>query len=1120
MNEPTTPLRLLQAWRVDASSEHPEDIKVFEDVSRRRQVAATLAVVIFACVALVWITEFIWRLSAHSPNLDTINVEAALEGTVPLANTPTFAPTIHLAGASCAARESATAKAGDRRVLAYLPAQDQKARMAFRARCDDVDAVLYEAMRIDRDGGLTLMADFESPGGLARWLGVAKAPPAYAIARPAPDLDGAGLDAILLGMPGARAIAGHLVAAVAQSGSEGACVSLANHPEVSVDAVANLITAWSLLARAAGQGICLIAGPQAAWWTHDAIIDRLDLVVMLAFEVTSRPFAPAPRDYFNDVVLPIVQALPLDRLVLAPGGFGLLWRTGARDPAIVSYADALLWAETFGATPAFSADTGNSRIDFLDQERRRNQIWMLDAVTMEDRLRVLPEVTNIAVWPLGYEDPAVWDVLKGAPDALDRPIDLLGQMAHLGTGPLVASAAAGRIGHRTIARDGQGQPVGVTYADLPLPARLTLHGAGQQGDLTLTFSGLPQRQALAPLLAELRAKDVRATFFLTFNEMLDQPEAITAIASAGHGFGAMLRSFDDTWPGADQLRQMGLRGLGLLLADGVTLGTGFVRDPAGRLTNPSSPDDLLRLVRLIDQGYHPVTPGIAVPGGETDLRLRLEQVRHAAIARNEHLLSIRLSDPEGPGAARWVGDLIDALEQDGFRFVPLSRLIGSEQPLDAIPIAQPTIWRDSASFAVMRFVQDNLALLFVVMLSLDASRSFIYMTLAFLRRKKGGFDPAWTPEVTVLVPAYNEENVIERCLDSLIASDYPHLRIVVIDDGSSDHTAEIVAQRWAQDPRVTLLHEENRGKWHAENYALDRVRTPIFVGVDADTVIQPDAISRLVQQFRDPTVGAVAGFVEVGNPDSYLTRCQALEYLVSQAVGRRAFEVFNGILVVPGALGAWRTEAVRKAGLYASSTITEDADLTVAVHRAGYKVRFEESARAFTEVPMTVGALVRQRIRWSLGMLQTSWKHRRSIREGRAVGYISIVDAIWISFLSSLTAPLVDLLLIVLAVQAGFVLATTGFAAIDVMTLVAVAGYFGLVIVDVLLAAAAFALERRRDVWMIGLVPLLRFGYRQIMVFAALNALWRAITGRLYGWNKLARTGTVHVMDGDVALRP
>ena len=186
--------------------------------------------------------------------------------------------------------------------------------------------------------------------------------------------------------------------------------------------------------------------------------------------------------------------------------------------------------------------------------------------------------------------------------------------------------------------------------------------------------------------------------------------------------------------------------------------------------------------------------------------------------------------------------------------------------------------------------------------------------------------------------------------------------------------------------------------------AYGEITAEVVVAIDADTVILPDAISRLAGAFRDPQVGAVAGNVKVGNRHNLLSVLQALEYITAQNIDRRAYETIRGILVVPGAIGAWRAEAVRKAGLYSNDTVTEDADLTVAVTRAGYRVRFEEYAIALTDAPDRLRGFLRQRLRWIFGMLQTAWKHRGAYRQSKGVGLIAIPDLIVFGFILGLMA--------------------------------------------------------------------------------------------------------------------
>ena len=186
----------------------------------------------------------------------------------------------------------------------------------------------------------------------------------------------------------------------------------------------------------------------------------------------------------------------------------------------------------------------------------------------------------------------------------------------------------------------------------------------------------------------------------------------------------------------------------------------------------------------------------------------------------------------------------------------------------------------------------------------------VFAVIDRLRRPHRQASPGFNPRIAVLVPAYNEEKVIVRTVRSVLNSDYENLRVIVIDDGSSDGTYEVARAAYAQEiaaGRVEVLTKQNGGKAAALNYALEQLDEEFYVGIDADTVIASDAISKLIPHFEDAQVGAVAGNAKVGNRVNLWTRWQALEYITSQNFERRALDLFNVVTVVPGAIGAWRT---------------------------------------------------------------------------------------------------------------------------------------------------------------------------------------------------------------------
>ena len=379
-------------------------------------------------------------------------------------------------------------------------------------------------------------------------------------------------------------------------------------------------------------------------------------------------------------------------------------------------------------------------------------------------------------------------------------------------------------------------------------------------------------------------------------------------------------------------------------------------------------------------------------------------------------------------------------------------------------------------------------------------------------------DSASLPKkLSLVIPAYNEEKVIARTIRSVLHSSYPKLRVVVIDDGSSDRTAEVAREQFAREidrGRLTVLRQPNGGKAAALNYGLQFVSEEIFVGIDADTLIGTEAIAYLVPHFQDPRVGAIAGNAKVGNRVNLWTRWQALEYITSQNFERRALNVFSTVCVVPGAIGAWRTEAVREANGYKTDTVAEDADLTMALLQHGYKVEYEDRALAFTEAPTTANGLMRQRFRWSFGILQAVWKHRKALGRKGAFGLVALPNILIFQILLPLVSPFIDLMFAAGVVH-YFVDRHYHPEAASMASLQKLVVYFlAFLIIDFITSSVAFSLERRHpankgDGWLLFHIWLQRFAYRQLFSLVLIKTLRRAIDGRHFSWDKLERTATV-----------
>src|SRR5215218_3165637 len=242
------------------------------------------------------------------------------------------------------------------------------------------------------------------------------------------------------------------------------------------------------------------------------------------------------------------------------------------------------------------------------------------------------------------------------------------------------------------------------------------------------------------------------------------------------------------------------------------------------------------------------------------------------------------------------------------------------------------------------------------------------------------------PFVSVIVAAYCEEAVIERTLAALLALDYPRYEIIIVDDGSTDRTVDILSPH-AADGRIRLLEKRvNEGKAMALNDAIPIARGDIITVVDADIEPQPDTLRHLVTHFRHGRVAAVAGNPQVTNTSSLLAKMQATEFASIVSVLRRAQRVWGRILTVSGAVCAFRKSAIVDVGLFDPDKATEDIALTWKLQRRFYDVRYEPRAVVAMQVPETLRALYQQRKRWATGLAQVlrrnasivgDWRSRR-----------------------------------------------------------------------------------------------------------------------------------------------
>jgi cellulose synthase/poly-beta-1,6-N-acetylglucosamine synthase-like glycosyltransferase/peptidoglycan/xylan/chitin deacetylase (PgdA/CDA1 family) len=448
-------------------------------------------------------------------------------------------------------------------------------------------------------------------------------------------------------------------------------------------------------------------------------------------------------------------------------------------------------------------------------------------------------------------------------------------------------------------------------------------------------------------------------------------------------------------------------------------------------------------------------------------------------------------------------ELIPRLRARGFRFVTVSQLAGlspavTEPRAKTWPQTRGSLFVFSVRVAYLLTTVISVLLLVIGGLVLLRALLLFALVRRQVRIRRTRPPSAYSPSATIVVPAFNEELLIEQAVCSLAASEYPDVEIVVVDDGSTDRTAEIVANLDLE--RVRLVRQDNGGKAAALNTGIEFSESEIVVMVDADTLFEPETLAKLVAPFAAPDVGGVSGNTKVGNRSRLLGRWQQIEYVIGFNLDRRMYDVLQCTPTVPGAVGAFRRDALKEVGGVPGDTLAEDTDLTLAVGRKGKRIVYAEDARAWTEAPSTVSALWRQRYRWCYGTMQSVWKHRRALLSRdprqRRIGRRALPYMLLFQIVLPVFAPLIDLF------------ALYGLVFGDTAQTLAVWGAFNLT--QLMLGLYAFRLDREplRPLW---LLPLQQFAYRQLMYLVNIESTVSAFKGVRSGWRHLPRVGDVAI---------
>jgi cellulose synthase/poly-beta-1,6-N-acetylglucosamine synthase-like glycosyltransferase/spore germination protein YaaH/peptidoglycan/xylan/chitin deacetylase (PgdA/CDA1 family) len=890
-------------------------------------------------------------------------------------------------------------------------------------------------------------------------------------------------------------------------------------------------------------------------YDYSKLSEYNDYIILMAYDQFNNSTGPGPisaQKWIEDAVSWTADRMDPSKIILGIAGYGYSWADGKYESTI-TYNDAINKAKTLNAKIIYDNDSYNLHYDYIKEDaadstdKVQHQIWFTDAATTFNILRFSDEfpTAGTALWRLGSEDQRMWKYynrslsnasLQKNPfdfDSLKTIPVLLNNVAFQGEGEVLDIIYSPQPGKINLEVDSSEKLISEqNYVQLPSGyvirkfAEDTTVGKGHK--LILTFDDGPSSEWTPKILDILEREKVPATFFLIGINAEQNIPIVQREYNSGFEIGNHTFTHHNIADMSLSRAELEMKLTRLLIESITGHSTILFRAPYNADSEPQTYEELAPIERSRSQNYltinESIDPNDWAPGVTADSIF--QRVVNQVQSGNASI--ILLHDAGGETRRATVEALpriIEYFKARGYVFTTVADLMGKTKD-EVMPRVSTTRDRWTRKFnyflaAAGYWSGHILFALFIIGILLSVARIIAMAVLASIQKRREArirtatFPPfllsaqAEYPLVSVIVPAYNEEVNAVRTVNSLLAQDYPELEIIFVDDGSKDETFLKVKDYFKNKNNIYAYTKINGGKASALNFGIAKSNADFIVCIDADTQLKTDAITELMKKFVDENVGAVAGNVKVGNEVNMITRWQSIEYITSQNFDRRAFDLLNCITVVPGAIGAFRKDAVLLAGGFTIDTLAEDCDLTMRLLRNGYTVRNCTEAISYTEAPETFSQFLKQRFRWSFGVMQCFWKHRDTLfnKNYKNFGMIAMPNIFVYQILLPILAPLADIILVLSLLAASFGILVASIPHI-------IFYYLIFTVVDIAGAALAFAYEKENHLKLIWMVPQ-RLIYRQMMYYILIKSINKAVKGELQGWGALKRTGSVKEMTAE-----
>lgn len=830
------------------------------------------------------------------------------------------------------------------------------------------------------------------------------------------------------------------------------------------------------------------------------------------------------QHWVEEILDQVCSEIPSEKVILTVAGGGFDWREGSVGKPI-GYPQAISTAKENKKTIIYDPQSANLHYNYLGPDSLNHTVYFADAATNFNIIRMADDwaTGGVALWRLGAEDPRLWtffqknlsiDSLRKTGIDLKRldTVGLNNKIDYAGEGgevlDLITVPHTGKI---DVTLDKTNFTItNQKYIDLPTKYVIRRYGYAR-GKVVLTFDDGPDPEFTPRILDILKKENVPASFFVVGSMVEKNIPILRRIYDEGYEIGNHTFFHPDISTISLDRVNLELNATRKLIESVTGHSTILFRPPFNADAEPQTLAEVIPVAESRKQSY--ITIGESIDPWDWQPGVTADSIIARTIRQKDNGSMILLHDAGGDTREETVKalpEIIHFFKKNGYKFTTIADVLGKTKA-DLMPVAKEensSFWGKYYDVVVVGFFLGNkfIFYLFLSAIFLAMGRIILIGILAtrqFNVNKKIDAAPHPQPPLSIIVPAYNEEVTAIKTIESLLKTEYPNFNIIFVDDGSKDSTYQVVAEAYGNHPLVQVLTKPNGGKASALNFGITHAEHDFVVCIDADTQLKTDAIYHLMAYFTDDEIGAVAGTVKVGNETNIITKWQSIEYITAQNMDRRAFDIINSITVVPGAIGAFRKSAIFKAGGFTYDTLAEDCDLTMRILKQGYVIKNCAEAIAYTEAPETINALLKQRFRWSFGVMQSFWKNRDALfnKKFSYFGMVGMPNILIFQILLPLFSPLADLIMIL-----GL------FGSHPEKMLVF---YVAFLMVDFLVGIIAFHMEKEKYYKLLYLIPQ-RFIWRQLMYYILFKSIRKALKGELGTWGVLKRTGNVKMKKGEL----